>query len=178
MKIYIDKQYTEDLSEYTDEQLKSWGIHSRKSAELPIKISNFDLSLNADGYVTLSFTTSNHKYLNVEYRTSSSRRIDKDFKNKPWCSEGIEISTCEEFKSGEYFDGAPMMSSVSRLMIWLEPDTQQEKEAICGVMCVMPTKWAYSMIIVPYDKFAPRDYSEFESIDQLEDDVVYSNSLF
>jgi hypothetical protein len=178
MKIYIDKQYTKDLSCYTDEQLESWGIYSRKSAELPIKISDFDLSLNEDGYAVLSFKTANHKYLNVQYRTSSSRRMDEDYENKPWSSQGIEISTCEEFKSGEYYDGAPMMSSVSRLMIWLEPDTQQEKEAIAGVLCVMPTKCAYQMIVVPYNKFAPRDDSEFESIGELEDDVIYSNSLF
>jgi hypothetical protein len=178
MKIYADKQYTEDLSSYTDEQLKSWGIYSRKSAELPIKISSFDLSLNEDGYAVLSFKSANHKYLDVEYRTSSSRRIDEDYKNKPWCSRGIEISTCEEFKSSEYSDGVPMMLPVSRLMIWLEPDTPAEEKAITGVMCVMPVKWAYEMIIIPYSKFAASEASEFEPISELEDDVIYSNSLF
>lgn len=178
MKIYIDKQITEDLSKYTNEQLKSWDIYPRKHAQLPIAISNFSLDLNADGYVVLSFKTANHKYLDVQYRTSSSRRIDEDYASKPWSSQGIEISTHEEFQSGDYGDGTAIMSPVSRLMIWLEPDTLAEKQAIGGVVCVLPTKWEYQIIIVPYDRFFPDDEAKFDPIDKLEDDVIYSADLF
>lgn len=178
MKIYIDKQATEDLSKYTDEQLKSWNIDRREHAQLPIAISDFNLGLNPDGYVILTFKTDNHKYLDIQYRTSSSRRVNEDYADKPWSSRGIEICTHEEFKAGDYGDGTAMMLPVSRLIIWLEPDTLAEKEAIDGLMCVMPTKWQYEMIIVPYGKFYSDDDSEFDPIDELEDDVVYGNDLF
>jgi hypothetical protein len=178
MKIYIDKQVTEDLSKYSDEELKLWGIYSREHAQLPIAISDFNLDLNPDGYAILTFKTDNHKYLDIQYRTSSSRRVDEDYKNKPWSSQGIEISTHEEFKGGDYGDGKAMMLPVSRLMIWLEPDTLAEKEAIDGMMCVIATKWQYEMIIVPYGKFYSDSESKFDPIDKFEDDLVYSSDLF
>jgi len=175
MKIYIDPIRTQDLSNFADDQLEAWGIHSREYAGKPILVKDFRLGLNADGAVAISFKTENHKYLDVQYRMSSSARIDEDYVNKPWGSQCIEISTYEEYQEGDYGNGTPLMLPISRMNIWLEPDTKEEDAAISGVACILPAKWAYEIVIVPFEKFSSDDT---DPIDVFEENTVYTNELF
>lgn len=178
MKIYADRIHTEDLSEFSDEELKSWGIYSREHAQKPIALSDINVELNEDGNVLITFKTNNHKYLNVEYNTSTSARIDEDYKNKPWSSKGLEISSHEEYQAGDYGDGKPMMLPISRMMIWLEPDTQEENDALSGIACDLASKWGYEIVILPYDKFYAPDDNRRDPIEKLEEDYVYTVDLF
>jgi len=175
MKIYIDTPVTQDLSNFADDQLEAWGIYSRENAAKPIHIKNFRLGLNADGYVAISFATENHKYLDVCYNTWSSARIDEDYVEKPWGSKAIRLSTHDEYQDGEYSVGDPMMLPISIMSIWLEPDSKEEDAALNGVACILPTKWSYEIVIVPFSKF---DSDDSEPISEFEDEAVYTNELF
>lgn len=62
-------------------------------------------------------------------------------------------------------------SSISRLTLWLEPDTQEE-DMLRGVMAVLPLKWEYSLVIIPYadmESAAP----EGEPIEEFEEENIY-----
>lgn len=178
MKIYADRINTKDLSQFSDEQLKSWGIYSREYAQKPIALSDINVELNEDKNVLITFKTNNHKYLNVEYNISTSARIDQDYKNKPWSCRGLQISSYEEYQDGELILGTPMMLPISRVTLWLEPDTQEENDAINGIACDLASKWEYEIVILPYDKFYASDDNRRDPIEKLEEDYVYDVDLF
>ena len=178
MKIYADRIRTKDLSKFSDEQLKSWGIYSREYAQKPIAISDINVELNEDGNVLITFKTNNHKYLNVEYNISTSARIDEDYKNKPWSCKGLQISSHEEYQASDYGDGKPLMLPISRMVIWLEPDTQEEHDALSGIACDLASKWEYEIVILPFDKFYAPDDNRRDPIEKLEEDYVYDVDLF
>ena len=177
MKIYADRINTKDLSDFSDEQLISWGIHSREYAQKPISISDINVELNEDKNVLITFKTNNHKYLNVEYNISTSARIDEDYKNKPWSCKGLQISSHEEYQASDYGDGKPLMLPISRMVIWLEPDTQEEHDALSGIACDLASKWEYEIVILPFDKFYASDDNR-DPIEKLEEDYVYDVDLF
>lgn len=171
MKIYTDPQFTEDISKYTDEELAQCGVYNRECASKPIKLKNVDLYKNEKGQLTVRFETVNHKYLNVRYSTISSRRIEDDGK-KLW-SSSIEIETLEKYPFKDEKTGETLFnSSVSQLTLWLEPDTEEEEDMLSGVMAVLPLKWEYSLVLIPYadmESAAP----EGEPIKELEEENIY-----
>lgn len=151
MKIYCEDIYTEDLSHLTSDQLKEKDIWNTK----PILIKNFSVGKNTKGQYVINFKTENHKYLNVEYNMSGSGRIA----DGNW-AYAITISTHEEYED----DGLKL--PISRTNIWLEPDNEEEKKLIGGMMCILPEKWEYSLVLIPFEDFytdeADINIDEFE----------------
>ena len=70
------------------------------------------------------------------------------------------------------------MLPISRMMIWLEPDTKEEADALNGMACILPSKWEYEIVIVPYDRFYAPDDNRRDPIEKLEEGFVYTVDLF
>ena len=70
------------------------------------------------------------------------------------------------------------MDPISRMMIWLEPDTQKENDALNGIACDLASKWEYEIVILPYDKFYAPDDNRRDPIEKLEEGYVYTVDLF
>jgi hypothetical protein len=174
MKIYTTSRYTEDLSKFTDEELQSFGIYDRAYAKLPISLDKFEFYLNADGYATVSFGVKSHKYLDVYYNTSTNLRYNNDLKEVPFYPKGISIETQEKFRHKTEL----MMLPVSRLMVWLEPDNKEEAEILNGVACILYSNWHYDMMIVPFDKFNPKENTNDNIVGDLDDDLLYTKDIF
>ena len=172
MKLYANQQSTKDLSRFTDDELKSFGIACREYAQQPIILKNISLNKNSKGQLVLTFDTENHKYLKVEYGMWSNRRVNEDYNEYPWGSHCFGISTPCEYKESDFSDGEPLMLSVSNLEIWLEPDTAEEDTMLSGLACILPTKYSYSIAIIPWADLEI-DVKEDDIIPNLESDMIY-----
>jgi hypothetical protein len=174
MKIYITSQFTKDLTSITAEELESFGICSLKYAKLPIKLEKFKFYLNEDGYAVISFDTKNHKYLDIDYNTSTNLRYDSDFEEFPFHPRGFSIRTHEKYRHETNLTMLP----VSRLMLWLEPDNEEEAEIIDGEVCILPSRGHYEIVIVPYSKFKPRENTSDNILEDFDVDVLYTKDIF
>lgn len=161
MKIQYDDVYTEDLSNLSKDELNAQDICNIA----PILIKEFSLGLNDKGQYCFNFKTENHKYLSIEYNTSRSSP------NGRW-EQGIGISTYEM-----YDDGDDIKLPISRTHIWLQADTDEENELIRGMISVLPEKWEYSCVIIPYNDFYMTDtHIEIDEFEPENDEgvVVYN----
>ena len=172
MKIYFDSD-TEDLSQYTDEELRECGTYNRETESKPITLENFKLGLNSKGQVCISFDSVNHKYLDVEYAGFSSHRESDDGKNFP--THRLHLSSQSKYpfkdeKTGKkYFE-----SPVSRKTISLEPDSEEESDLLHGTISILATKWSYCLTIVPYADLECIG-EEIISIDKPDDTTIYGD---
>lgn len=169
MKIYVEPQITEDISQYSDEELKECGTYEREYSTKPIVLSSVSLKKNSKGQYVFSFATKNHKYLNIEYSISSSRRESDD--GKKYWSRCFRISTCQQYPfKDEKTNKKLFESSISTLRVWLEPDNDEENELINGKIAVFPTKWQYHVVIIPFEDM--KILAE-NNIKTLEEEVIY-----
>lgn len=151
MKLYITNEFTRDLSRFTDDELKSFGIYDRSAASAPINIDDIAIGKNARGLLVVSILTPNHKYLNINY--SMSTNAVGGAERSAWFSRGFQIQTHDEVP---YSDEDPFMVPVSSLDLWLTPESDEEDESINGVAAALACKWQYDITIVPYKDFDSR----------------------
>lgn len=123
------------------------GRLKKPDLENPIKLENLRCFKNRHGQWCVEFSSVNHKYLCVNYNTSTN--CVNEERCEYGMAQGITIETGETFKNDESEFDWPEDS----LIIWLVPESEQESDEISGVDAVLPSKWAYSICIVPFEDF-------------------------
>lgn len=115
----------------------------------PILIDDTELSKNKHGQLLVSFATRNHKYLDVDYGSLHSHVPGKHCEHG--MARGIDISTQEQYRPEDWESDKPEDS----VTLYLIPESEEERELLCGRACILPTKWAYQICIVPFGDFYP-----------------------
>jgi hypothetical protein len=117
------------------------------NSETPLVLENIECCKNKHGQWCVSFGSKNHKYLYVDYNTSTN------FIDEPLpvglSAQGFTIETHEEFKDDDCELNLPCHSAT----LWLIPETKEECDELSGVAAICPTKWAYCACIVQFEDF-------------------------
>jgi hypothetical protein len=118
----------------------------KEEGKTPIELENIKLSENKHGQIILSFNTKNHKYLDINYNTSSSH-VDGEYCE--FGSRGFVIETNDLFQPKELSFEIPESS----LTLYLIPESDEEKQKLWGISAILPQKWSYVICIVPFEDF-------------------------
>lgn len=127
---------------------QSYGIQ-KPDLKAPIVLADIELSKNKHGQILLSFATHNHKYLDVDYNLLSSH-VEGEY-CEHGMAHGFEISTQEEYRP----EGMHLDYPEDSVTLYLIPENKEELKQLRGQACVIPTKWSYSICIVPFEDFCP-----------------------
>lgn len=105
------------------------------NSENKIKLNHHTVYKNRVGQWVVDFGCHYHKYLNVDYNTSTNAPNNRITDR---IAHGFTVSTLDDEDA---------------LYIWLIPETEEESNEIEGVAAILPLKWAYSAVIVPFTDF-------------------------
>ena len=147
MKIYVEDNPAQTLPE-----------------DKRIVLKNIEAYKNKKGQWCLSFGSVNHKYLEVEFNTSTNALMSIDdtgkavFERIELYAQGFSIQT-----------GDPCDGDWDWKTIFLVPESKEEYEEIQGVAAVLPTKWHYLCTIVPFSDI----YMEEDSYS---DHIIYKEA--
>lgn len=119
----------------------------KPNLEKPIELDGVKVFKNKKGQWVLSFSSKNHKYLNINYNIAGSH-INGE-RCKFGAAHGFEIETCETWFDEEWNLEVPE----DKVTLWLIPESKEEGEELSGREAVLPEKWSYSVCIVPYEDF-------------------------
>jgi hypothetical protein len=124
-----------------------------------IVLKNIEAYKNKKGQWCLSFGSVNHKYLGVEFNTSTNALMSIDvmdkavFERLEFFAQGFSIET-----------GNPSAGDWDWKTIFLVPESKEEYEEISGVAAVLPTKWHYLCAIIPFNDIYMEDDSYSDHI--------------
>jgi hypothetical protein len=110
-------------------------IEYPKNSAKSIVISSISFLKNRVGQWVVDFNCASHKYLNVDYNTSTNAPNNHITDRN---AQGFTLATQ---------DGSDAM------YIWLIPENGKESIEVEGVAAILPLKWAYSAVIVPFTDF-------------------------
>lgn len=119
----------------------------KPNLETPIQLDGVEVIKNKKGQWVLSFSSRNHKYLNINYCISSSHINDE--KCEFGMAHGFEIETCETWFDEEWNMEVPE----DKITLWLIPESKEEDEELSGMAAILPQKWRYAVCMVPYKDF-------------------------
>jgi hypothetical protein len=118
----------------------------KPNLETPIELDGVEVFKNKKDQWVLSFSSRNHKYLNINYNISSSH-INGE-RCKFGVAYGFEIETEDVWLDGNLID-----QSEDKITLWLIPESKEESDGLCGIAAVFLQKWSHAACIVPYDDF-------------------------
>lgn len=96
----------------------------------------------------LSFSSENHKYLDVDYRISTNAlwKVDdkgeREIERLDFHAQGFTIET-----------GEPDEGTWDWMHIFLVPESEAEEDDLSGCAAVLGTKWSYQCVIVKFEDF-------------------------
>ena len=121
--------------------------HAEAKAGEKISLTGLRALKNSKGQWVVSFSSANHKYLNVDYNISSAAPCSESirFEDGSYAfAEGFSIETQETYPD----DGCDMPHD--SVILWMIPESKAEQEELSGVAAILPSKWSYCACIVPF----------------------------
>jgi len=174
MKLYLDKQMTEDLSRFSNEELESFDIYSREYAQKQILLKGVSLDKNAKGQLVIQFNSENHKYLRCEFGIWTNQCIEDDYETCKFGAKGLRISTFGKFKDEKLGNS---MRPISSLTMWLEAESEEEEKLLNGQALIVPMKWNYVIVIIPWEDIITPDDHDYSPELPCEEDTIYFYSV-
>jgi hypothetical protein len=165
MKIIFTKNEIENLSPFSDDQLKEHGIYSREIK--PIDINDFFFWKNKKGHYALGFESKNYKYLKFEFNRTSFLPEDK---------YGIHFLDVMSWDEVPFVDENGEVSNfkvpVAKREILLQPENDEENDMLRSRI-VEYSRWNHYIVFVPFVEIEDCPSSD-SFIDEPESDVEYT----
>ena len=121
-----------------------------------IVLKNIEVYKNKKGQWCLAFKSENHKYLHVDFNISTNAlgRIGAlQTEMLKFSAQGFSIQT------GPYNN-----EDWDWQTIFLVPESEEEYNAISGCAAILPTKWSYECVVVPFEDFYMDEDGDSEPI--------------
>lgn len=121
----------------------------KPNLKTPIQLDGVEVFKNKKDQWVLSFSSRNHKYLNINYCISSSH-INGE-KCEFGMAHGFEIETDDTW----WDENLRIDWPEDKITLWLIPESKEESDGLCGIAAILPQKWSYAVCIIPHDYFFP-----------------------
>jgi len=142
MKITFTKNDIENLSPFSDDQLKEHGIYLREIK--PIDINDFFFWKNKKGHYALGFESKNYKYLKFEFNRTSFGSGD---------GFGIQFLDVMSWDEVPFVDENGEVSNfkvpVAKREILLQPENDEENDMLRSRI-VEYSRWNHYIVFVPF----------------------------
>lgn len=131
-------------------------ILRKPNLETPIQLDGVEVFKNKKDQWVLSFSSRNHKYLNINYNISSSHINGEkcEFEETAWgewygTAHGFEIETDDTW----WDENLKIDWPEDKITLWLIPESAEENRELCGMVAILPQKWRYAVCIIPHEDF-------------------------